>query len=607
MDTFEWNSGYSVRFGLHHVDFKNPSRPRTPKRSAIYYAEIIRNKGMPLSKEDEFLYGEFSKDFAWSVASASYQIEGAWRADGKSLSIWDQYAHTPLRIGNDDNGDIACDSYNRIEQDVTALKNLKVSHYRFSVSWSRILPDGTRNFVNEAGLNYYVRLIDALLVANISPQVTLYHWDLPQVLQNIGGWENDTIVEKFKDYADLLFQKLGDKVKFWITINEPYIVANLGYGYGTAAPGISSRPGRAPYIVGHNLIKAHAEAWHLYNDKYRASQGGLISITINSDWAEPRNPYKQEDVEAARRYMMFYGGWFANPIFNNGDYNEVMKSRVRERSLASGLTQSRLPEFTESEKQRIKGTFDYFGFNHYTTILASPFNLPISQQTYDADRGVASTTDHSWLGSGSFWLKVTPFGFRRILNWIKEEYNNPPILVTENGISERGTDLNDVWREHYYKEYINEALKAVKYDGVDLRGYTAWSLMDNFEWATGFAERFGLHYTNYSDPELARIPKKSTKYYRSIILCNGFPDPSNGSPPCLEPETEGTTAPTVTTPPSGENREEAVSFLGLEISPSDAEIALYVEFAILIAAVLGIVLLSVFYRKLAKKPKMSNF
>eukprot|EP00079_Xenopus_tropicalis_P017525 XP_004917683.1 PREDICTED: lactase-phlorizin hydrolase-like [Xenopus tropicalis] len=631
MDTFEWNFGYSPRFGLHHVDFTNPSRPRTPKHSAIYYAEIIRNKGMPLSKEDEFLYGEFPKDFAWSVASASYQIEGAWRADGKGLSIWDQYAHTPLRIGNDDNGDVACDSYNRIEQDVVALKNLKVSHYRFSISWPRVLPDGTLNFVNEAGLNYYIRLIDALLAANIQPQVTIYHWDLPQALQNVGGWENDTIVERFKDYADLLFRRLGDKVKFWITINEPYIVANLGHGYGTAAPGISSRPGRAPYIVGHNLIKSHAEAWHLYNDKYRASQGGLISITINSDWAEPRNPYKQEDVEAARRYVMFYGGWFANPIFNNGDYNEVMKSRVRERSLASGLTQSRLPEFTESEKQRIKGTFDYFGFNHYTTILASPLNLPISQQTYDADRGVASTIDHSWLGSGSFWLKVTPFGFRRILNWIKEEYNNPPIIVTENGISERGTNLKDVWREHYYKEYINEALKAIKYDGVDLRGYTAWSLMDNFEWATGFAERFGLHYTNYSDPELARIPKESAKYYRSIIRCNGFPDPSNGTPPCLEPEAEGTTAPTptlthstptlthstptlthstptLTKPPSGEIQDTAVSFLGLEISPSDAQTALYVEFGILIAAVLGIILFSIFYSKLAKKAmKVSSF
>ncbi|KAM4697905.1 lactase/phlorizin hydrolase [Rhinophrynus dorsalis] len=596
MDTFEWKSGYSVRFGLHHVDFKNPNRPRTAKRSAIYYADIIRKNGIPLDKEDEFIYGEFPKDFAWSVASASYQIEGAWRADGKGLSIWDKFTHSPLRVGNDDNGDVACDSYNRIDEDVSLLKNLKVTHYRLSISWPRVLPDGTLSFVNEVGLNYYIRLIDALLAAGVTPQVTIYHWDLPQALQNVGGWENDTIVERYRDYADLLFKRLGDKVKFWITLNEPYIIANLGYGYGSAAPGISSKPGSAPYIVGHNLIKAHAEAWHLYNDNYRAKQGGVISITINSDWAEPRNPYKQEDVEAARRYLMFYGGWFANPIFKNGDYNEVMKTRIRERSLAQGLSKSRLPEFTESEKKRINGTYDFFGFNHYTTILASPLNFPQSIQSFDADRGVSSTTDRSWLGSGSIWLKVTPFGFRRILNWIKEEYNNPPIYVTENGISERGTNLNDVWREHYYKNYVNAALKAFKYDGVDLRGYTAWCLMDNFEWAMGFAERFGLYYTNYSDPALPRLPKESTKYYRSLIKCNGFPDPSNGPHPCLEPEPEGTTAPTAkttsihpdqTTQHPEDIQAAVVHFLGLEISTEDAMIGLYVEFSLLIASVLG--------------------
>ncbi|KAM4626992.1 lactase/phlorizin hydrolase-like [Discoglossus pictus] len=341
MDTFEWNSGYNVRFGLHHVNFIYPNRPRTPKHSAIYYASVIRNNGIPLDKEDEFLYGEFHKDFAWGVASSSYQIEGAWRSDGKGLSIWDQFSHTPSKIDNEDNGDVACNSYNRLEEDIELLKNLMVTHYRFSISWPRVLPDGTVNFVNEDGLNYYIRLINALLDANITPQVTLYHWDLPQALQNVGGWENETIVERFKDYADLLFQRLGDKVKFWITLNEPYIIANLGYGYGSFAPGISSRPGVGPYVAGHNLIKAHAEVWHLYNDNYRATQGGLISITLNSDWAEPRNPYKQEDVDATWRYMMFFAGWFGEPIFKTGDYSEVMKTRIAERSLAEGLPKSR--------------------------------------------------------------------------------------------------------------------------------------------------------------------------------------------------------------------------------------------------------------------------
>ncbi|XP_015724338.1 lactase-phlorizin hydrolase [Coturnix japonica] len=595
LDFFEWLNGYEPRFGLHEVDFDDPNRPRTPRRSAVYYAEIIRNNGIPLPKEDEFLYGEFPKNFCWSVATAAYQIEGAWRADGKGLSIWDKFAHTPLKISNDDNGDVACDSYHKIEEDVEMLKRLKVSHYRFSISWARVLPDGTTRYVNEKGLNYYERLIDALLAANITPQVTLYHWDLPQALQDIGGWENDTIVQRFKEYAELLFQRLGDKVKFWITLNEPYNTAYLGYGFGSAAPGISVRPGRAPYVVGHNLIKAHAEAWHLYNETYRAKQGGLISITINSDWAEPRNPHKQEDFDAARRYLQFLIGWFAHPIFKNGDYNEVMKTRIRERSLAQGLSSSRLPEFTESEKQRIKGTYDYFGLNHYTTVLTYKYEYATGILSYDADRGVASVTDRSWLNSGSFWLKVTPFGFRKLLRWIKEEYNNPPIYVTENGVSERGAvDFNDTWRMHYHRNYINEALKAVVLDGVDLRGYTAWTLMDNFEWAVGFDERFGFYHVNYTDPTLPRLPKASARYYAQIISCNGFPDPAKGPHPCLETEPE--VIPDTTPGLAG-----SVRFLGLDLTSQSAEIALYVLFALSAIGALGLTLISYKYGTLSKR------
>ncbi|XP_060610838.2 lactase/phlorizin hydrolase [Anolis sagrei] len=593
LDSFEWLNGYEPRFGLHQVDFEKPSRPRTPRTSAIYYAEIIRQNGIPLPKSEEFLYGEFPKNFSWSVASAAYQTEGAWRADGKGLSIWDQFAHTPLKINNDENGDIACDSYHKMEEDVAMLKAIKVTHYRFSISWPRILPDGTTKHINEAGLNYYEKLVDALLAANIQPQVTIYHWDLPQALQEVGGWENSTIVQRFKDYAELLFQRLGEKVKFWITLNEPYAVANIGYGYGVSAPGISARPGRAPYIVGHNLIKAHAEVWHLYNETYRPKQKGLISLSMSSEWAEPKNPYKQEDIDAARRHVQFYVGWFAHPIFKNGDYSELMKRRIQEKSQG----QSRLPEFTESEKQRIKGTYDFFGLNHYTTVLASNLNYPAFLTSYDADRGVASIADRSWLGSGSLWLKVTPFGFRKLLKWIKEEYNNPPIYVTENGISERVDEgLNDPWRTHYLKNYINEALKAIVHDGVDIRGYTVWSLMDNFEWAVGYSERFGLYYTNYTDPDLSRIPKESSKYYSSIIRCNGFPDPATGPHLCLEPQPEGYN----TTSPDN-SAIQKVQFLGLDLTSSRAETALYALFALLLLTVVGLAIFSYAYRKITKK------
>ncbi|XP_071978348.1 lactase/phlorizin hydrolase isoform X1 [Engystomops pustulosus] len=539
MDGFEWAQGYRLRFGLHHVDFNNPSRPRTAKRTAIYYAEVIRNNGIPLQEEEEFLYGEFRDDFAWGVASSAFQIEGGWRADGKGLSIWDQFSHTESKIEEDGNGDVACNSYYRVDEDIELLKGLKVSAYRFSISWPRILPDGTKNNINEAGINYYSRLIDGLLAAGITPQVTLYHWDLPQALQNLGGWENEAIIEWFKDYSEVLFQRLGDRVKFWITLNEPYIIAHLGYEVGAFAPGVFSIGTPTVYVVGHNMIKAHAEVWHLYNDKYRASQGGVISITLNSDWAEPINPYKQDDIDAAFRYMMFFAGWFGYPIFKTGDYPEVMKTSVRERSLDAGLPKSRLPEFTESEKQRIKGTYDFFGLNHYTSVLAGQTVYGLDFQAYEGDRGVYLLSDRTWLGSGSIWLRVTPFGLRRLLRWIKEEFNNPAIYITENGISERGTDLNDEWRTYYYKHYLNEALKAVKYDGVDLRGYSAWSLMDNFEWATGYTERFGLYYVNFSDPNLPRIPKESVKYYRSVVQNNGFPHPNNGSHPTLDPEPAG--------------------------------------------------------------------
>ncbi|CAJ1078805.1 lactase-phlorizin hydrolase-like [Xyrichtys novacula] len=627
MDSFEWLNGYNVGFGLHHVDFTNPNRPRTPKRSAHYYYQVVKDNGFPMPDDEKTLYGEFPISFNWSTASASYQIEGAWRADGKGLSIWDKFAHTPMRVDSSYNGDIACNSYYKIQEDVEVLKKLKVTHYRFSVSWPRVLPDGTNNYINEAGLNYYQRLLDALEAAHIEPQITLYHWDLPLALQRVGGWENETIVQRFRDYADVLFSRLGHRVKFWITLNEPYIVANLGYGYGTFAPGIFGKQ----YIAAHNLIKAHAEAWHLYNDMYRARQGGIISITINSDWAEPRNPYKQEDVDAAKRYLQFFIGWFAHPIFN-GDYPDIMKTIIRERSLAAGLPESRLPEFTPAEIQRIKGTHDYFGFNHYTTILSYPVDLG-QQQDYEGDRGTGTTHDRTWIGSGSFWLKITPFGFRKILKFIKDEYGNPPVYVTENGISERGeVDLNDLHRKHYYENYINQALKAQVMDGVDLKGYTAWSLMDNFEWAAGYSERFGLFFVNRSDPNLPRTPKNSASRYASIINCNGFPDPDLGPHECLNPEPEATDSPTTTTthttpitstthpthtsntphtthttqkttlpPTSAAPPVNMVDFLGLELSSGDAEVALYVLFAFLLVSVLGVILIVYRLRKTTKK------
>uniref|UniRef100_A0A3Q4MUQ4 Lactase n=1 Tax=Neolamprologus brichardi TaxID=32507 RepID=A0A3Q4MUQ4_NEOBR len=294
-------------------------------------------------------------------------------------------------------------------------------------------------------------------------------------------------------------------------------------------------------------------------------------------------------------FVQFTLGWFSHPIFN-GDYSEIMKTRIRDRSLAAGLPQSRLPEFTQEEIKRIKGTHDFFGLNHYTSALAFPVDHG-NTASLEADIGAATVPDPTWLDSASVWLKVAPFGIRRLLNFIKNEYGNPPIIVTENGVSEQGPiDLNDVHRIYYYEQYINQVLKAYLLDGVDVRGYTAWSLLDNLEWASGFSQRFGLFYVNRSDPNLARVPKSSVNFYTKVIKCNGFPDPESGHV-CLNTESGATTAPTAA-PPININ---SVKFLGLDLSADDAETGLYTTFALLIVAVVGVICVSVFLFKIKKK------
>uniref|UniRef100_A0A672IEQ1 Lactase n=1 Tax=Salarias fasciatus TaxID=181472 RepID=A0A672IEQ1_SALFA len=269
----------------------------------------------------------------------------------------------------------------------------------------------------------------------------------------------------------------------------------------------------------------------------------------------------------------------------------MMKTRARERSLAGGLSESRLPEFTPEEIQRIKGTHDYFGLNHYTSVLLHSL---ISDEIH---REVAVISDRAWIESGSPWLRITPFGFRKLLKFIKDNYGNPPIYVTENGVSERGeVDLNDAHRSYYYENYINQALKARLVDGADVRGYTAWSLMDNFEWLAGYSERFGLFYVNFSDTNLPRIPKASASRYATIIKCNGFPDPASGPHECLKPDGKipSTAAPGTTTP---------VDFLGLALLAEDAEVALYVLFAFVLVGAVSIIFAVYMLMKTTKQVK----
>ena len=261
-------------------------------------------------ERDTLITGTFPKGFVWGAATSAYQIEGAWNEDGKGESIWDSFSHEkePCRIYQCQNGDIACDSYHKYQHDILMLEELGVTHYRFSISWTRILPNGEGE-VNEAGLQYYDNLIDGLLAQGIEPVITLFHWDLPQNLQlKYGGWDSENIVPIFTAYANICFERWASKVKMWITFNEPYVTCWLGYGTNYHPPAIND-PGFAPYRCAHNLIKSHAEAYHTYQEKFKSTYGGMVSITLSANFGIPEDSDNPADVEAADRYMQFSAGW----------------------------------------------------------------------------------------------------------------------------------------------------------------------------------------------------------------------------------------------------------------------------------------------------------
>lgn len=464
-------------------------------------------------------------DFLWGFATAAYQVEGATQQDGRGPTIWDTFCAIPGKIADGTDGSVACDSYNRTAEDIALLKRLGATCYRFSLSWARIIPLGGRNDpINQAGIDHYVKFVDDLLEAGITPFITLLHWDVPDELdKRYGGLLNkEEFPLDFENYARVVFKAIP-KCKNWITFNEPWCSSILGYSTGFFAPGRTSNrekspvgdSSREPWIVGHNLLLAHGRAVKVYREEFKPTDKGQIGITLNGDYTYPWDPEDPRDVEAANRKIEFAISWFADPIYF-GKYPDSMRKQLGDR----------LPEFTPEEVDLVKGSNDFYGMNHYTADYVKHGDGNPPPEDFLGD---LSTHPYSKNGdcigpeTQSFWLRPNPEGFRGLLNWLSKRYGYPPIYVTENGTSIKGENdlkepeiLNDVFRYEYFRDYVNAMAKAVSEDGCNVKGYMAWSLMDNFEWAEGYETRFGVTYVNYKDGQ-QRKEKYSAKKMKEIF------------------------------------------------------------------------------------------
>ncbi|KAF7805370.1 beta-glucosidase 12-like [Senna tora] len=468
----------------------------------------------------------FPHGFIFGTASSSYQYEGAAHVGGKGPSIWDAYTHKhPERIKDRSNGDVAVDEYHRYKEDVRIMKEMNWDAYRFSISWSRILPKGKiSGGVNKEGIKYYNNLIDELLANGIEPSVTLFHWDLPESLEEeYGGFLSPKIVKDFGDYAELCFKEFGEKVKHWITLNEPWSYSSDGYATGEIAPGRCSNPkkclngdsGTEPYIVSHHFLLSHAFAVNIYRTKFQASQKGLIGISLACKWMVPYSD-SQLDSEAAETARDFMYGWYMEPL-SSGDYPKSMRC----------LVGSRLPKFSEKQRKLLIGSFDFIGLNYYTSLYAAHApQLITAPPSYLTDSLVNLTTHRHGIPIGpmaaSDWLYVYPKGIRELLLYTKSKYNNPLIYITENGVDEFNDPtlslqdaLNDTHRIDYFYHHLHYIKTAIQ-DGVNVKGYFAWSLLDNFEWGSGYTVRFGINFVDYNNG-LKRYPKLSNDWFKNFL------------------------------------------------------------------------------------------
>jgi beta-glucosidase len=438
----------------------------------------------------------FPRGFLWGAATSAYQVEGSPLADGAGPSIWHRFSHTPGRVARGENGDLACDHYRRFGEDIRRMRELGLTAYRFSVSWSRVFPEG-RGRLNTRGLDFYERLVDALREAGIEPVATLYHWDLPAALDDRGGWVNPEVADWFAQYAAAIVRVLDGRVKMWTTLNEPWVVADGGYLHGVLAPGHRS-PFESP-IVSHNLLTAHARAV----EAYRAEGKHRIGLVVN---LEPKYPAtrSREDLEATRRADAYMNRQYLDPVFL-GRYPDELAEIFGEA----------WPSFRPSEVEAIRQPIDFLGVNYYTrgVTRANPRSYPLR-----ASRVAQRRSAHTETG----WEVYSP-GLTDSLLWVTKRYGKIPLYVTENGAAfydppTASGPVEDPLRARYLRDHLLAARRALE-GGADLRGYFVWSLLDNFEWAHGYGTRFGIVHVDFETQR--RTIKSSGRFYAEVIRTRG--------------------------------------------------------------------------------------
>ena len=477
----------------------------------------------PLSESqfDPSIKGSLPSGFHWGYATSAVQIEGAWNQGGKGQSIWDTFCHSPGRIKDNSTADDACLSYQLHEQDIARMKEYGVTAYRFSLSWSRIIPLGGKDDpVNEEGIAFYNTLIDTLLRNGITPFVTLFHWDLPSSLYERyrGMLDQAQYAPDFVRYAQVCFERFGDRVKHWITYNEPALVARAGHGEGRHAPGHISPT--EPFIVAHTQLVSHGHVCAMYKREFQPTQNGHIMITLDGGWSEPWDADDPRDVEAAQRATEFEIAWFADPLFGSGecDYPASMRAQLGDC----------LPHFTPEEKILVRGSSEFYGMNSYTSYFVKHRNespeegdfrgnvIRLDQNKAGVERGIESDTP---------WLRTAPWGWANLLRWIWNRYH-VPIYITENGTTAKGElefrprspddILEDPHRIEFYRSYLAEVAKACQ-EGIIIKSYFAWSLLDNWEWALGYTARFGVTWVDFDSPEKTRHAKRSAYFLKDFF------------------------------------------------------------------------------------------